>query len=47
MERIRKQAYEIYQERGGGDGHELDDWPQAGIQLEKSHEEESSRRKKK
>ncbi len=46
-ERIRGRAYEIYQERGGGDGHELDDWLQAEIQLENSHEEESSPRRQK
>jgi hypothetical protein len=46
-EDIRVRAYEIYQQRGGSDGHELDDWLQAEIELEKSHGEESSRRKKK
>jgi DUF2934 family protein len=46
-ERIRERAYEIYRERGGGDGHELDDWLRAEIQLQKSREEESSRGKKK
>jgi hypothetical protein len=46
-EDIRGRAYEIYQQRGGSDGHELDDWLQAEIELEKSHGEESSRRKKK
>ena len=28
-ETIRKRAHEIYMERGGGDGFELDDWLQA------------------
>ena len=46
-EDIRGRAYGIYQQRGGRDGHELDDWLQAEIELEKSHGEESSRRKKK
>ncbi len=23
---IRQRAYELYQERGGEDGHDLDDW---------------------
>jgi Protein of unknown function (DUF2934) len=46
-EDIRGRAYEIYQQRGGRDGRELDDWLQAEIELEKSHGEESSRRKKK
>ena len=28
-EHIRERAYEIYLERGGGDGRALDDWLQA------------------
>lgn len=26
---IRQRAFELYQERGGADGHELDDWLRA------------------
>ncbi len=29
QEQIRLRAFEIYQQRGGGDGHELEDWLQA------------------
>ena len=46
-EHIRERAYEIYQQRGSSDGHELDDWLQAETELEKSHGEDSSQRKKK
>lgn len=46
-EHIRERAYEIYQQRGGSDGHELDDGLQAETELEKSHGEDSSQRKKK
>ncbi len=28
-EDIRRRAYELYEERGRGEGHELDDWLQA------------------
>jgi P-type Cu2+ transporter len=28
-ERIRRRAYELYEQRGREDGHELDDWLQA------------------
>lgn len=30
---IRKRAYEIYRERGGGPGSALDDWLQAEAEL--------------
>lgn len=33
-EEIRRRAYEIYLERGGQPGHELDDWLQAERELE-------------
>jgi hypothetical protein len=46
-EHIRERAYEIYLERGGGDGRALDDWLQAEIELEKSYGGEAARRKKK
>jgi Protein of unknown function (DUF2934) len=29
QEQIRRRAYELYEQRGRGDGHELDDWLQA------------------
>lgn len=44
---VRERAYEIYLERGESDDHALDDWLQAEIDLQKSHDEEGSRRKKK
>ncbi len=31
---IRRRAYEIYVERGGTPGHELDDWTQAERELQ-------------
>ena len=34
IERIRIRAYEIYMERGGQPGHDLDDWLQAERELE-------------
>jgi hypothetical protein len=46
-ERVRDRGYGIYLERGESDGYPLDDWLQAEIELEKSHDEEGSRRKKK
>jgi len=38
-DRIRQRAYEIHKTRGGGPGHELDDWLQAERELltEKEH----------
>src|SRR2546429_8253821 len=33
QEDIAQRAYEIYLERGGGPGHELDDWTRAGREL--------------
>jgi len=29
QEQIRRRAYELYEQRGREDGHELDDWLQA------------------
>jgi len=29
QEQIRRRAYQLYEERGKEDGHELDDWLQA------------------
>ena len=34
LEEIRTRAYEIYMERGGQPGHDLDDWLQAERELE-------------
>jgi len=34
-EEIAQRAYEIYLSRGAQDGHDLDDWLQAEIQLKK------------
>ena len=34
LEEIRIRAYEIYMERGGQPGHDLDDWLQAERELE-------------
>jgi hypothetical protein len=34
-EEIARRAYEIYLSRGAQDGHDLDDWLQAEIQLKK------------
>ncbi len=33
QQKIRSRAYELYQERGRGEGHELDDWLQAEDEL--------------
>jgi len=33
-EQIEKRAHEIYMKRGGGDGHDVDDWLTAEQQLE-------------
>ena len=32
-EQVRARAFEIYRKRGGGPGHELDDWLQAEFEL--------------
>ena len=32
QEEIRRRAYELYEQRGRDDGHELDDWLQAESQ---------------
>jgi hypothetical protein len=32
-EQIRARAYEIYEERGRGDGHALDDWLEAKAEV--------------
>lgn len=33
-EAIARRAYEIYRQRGGDEGHELDDWIQAEAELD-------------
>ena len=33
QEQIRRRAYELYDQRGRDDGHELDDWLQAESEL--------------
>ena len=33
QEQIRRRAYELYEQRGRGDGHELDDWLQAEAEV--------------
>lgn len=32
-EAIRERAYQLYEERGGGPGHDLDDWFQAEAEV--------------
>ena len=32
-DQIRKRAYELYEQRGRIDGHEVDDWLQAELEL--------------
>jgi hypothetical protein len=33
QEQIRRRAYELYEQRGRGDGHEMDDWLLAESEL--------------
>ena len=33
QEEIRRRAYELYERRGQGDGHDLEDWLQAEAEL--------------
>jgi hypothetical protein len=37
-EQIRRRAYEIYVERGGASGSELDDWVQAEMEIRMARE---------
>jgi hypothetical protein len=46
-EEIRSRAYEIYVDRGAGDGQALEDWLQAKAELEKSTGKARSRSKEK
>ena len=34
-EKIRQRAYQLYDERGRGDGHALDDWLRAETEIRK------------
>ena len=34
-EEIRRRAYELYEERGREDGHDLDDWLRAEAEIRK------------
>ena len=36
QEQIRRRAYELYEQRGGEDGRELDDWLQAEAEVTQS-----------
>ena len=36
-EKIRARAYDVYEQRGRIDGHELDDWLQAEAELKGKH----------
>ena len=33
LERIRQRAHELYEARGQGDGHDLEDWLQAEAEI--------------
>ena len=35
QEEIRRRAYELYERRGQGDGHDFEDWLQAEAELTK------------
>ena len=34
QEKIRRRAYELYEQRGRTDGHNIDDWVQAETEME-------------
>jgi hypothetical protein len=36
QEQIRRRAYELYEQRGAKDGHELEDWLQAEAEVKQS-----------
>jgi hypothetical protein len=46
-EEIRQRAYEIYNERGGTDGNDLEDWFQAERELQETYREETAKMSKK
>ncbi len=37
-EEIRRKAYELYEKRGKGDGHDLEDWISAESEMQKKSE---------
>ena len=37
-QQIQQRAYELYEQRGRTDGHELDDWLQAESEIKGTHE---------
>lgn len=39
QEQIRRRAYELYEQRGGEEGRELNDWLQAEAEVTQSMEE--------
>ena len=42
QEQIRHRAYELYEQRGGEDGRELDDWLQAEAEVIQSMEKRAA-----
>jgi Protein of unknown function (DUF2934) len=44
-EKIELRAYQIYIERGGGDGHEVEDWLQAERELVEKYDKPVQRAK--
>ncbi len=42
QEQIRHRAYELYEQRGGEDGRELDDWLQAEAEVSQSMEKRAA-----
>jgi hypothetical protein len=41
-DRVAQRAYELYQERGGGDGRDMDDWFSAERELARRRESRSN-----
>lgn len=41
-DRVAQRAYELYQERGGGDGRDMDDWFSAERELSRRRETRSN-----
>lgn len=44
QEQIRSRAYELYEQRGGADGHELVDWLQAEAEVTQSLKKAGTKR---
>ncbi len=42
QEQIRRRAHELYEQRGGDNGHELDDWLQAESEVTQQKAETAS-----